>query len=96
MFSLSANWLRNMPFAFFASLMACPKALKSYFTLSCFIFFTLLHFTVHLSTLDMITHSIVLTVIEHIFIKNLPMDIEKDLTGEQIVAKIEREQTVAK
>jgi hypothetical protein len=44
----------------------------------------------------MITHSIVLTVIEHIFIKNLPMDIEKDLTGEQIVAKIEREQTVAK
>ena len=24
------------------------------------------------------------------------MDIEKDLTGEQIVAKIEREQTVAK
>ena len=42
MFSLSANWLRDMPFAF------------------------LVHFTVHLSILDMSTHIIVLTVIEHI------------------------------
>ncbi len=33
-----------------------------------FIFFTLLHFTVHLSILDMITHITVLTAIEHIYL----------------------------
>lgn len=37
MFSVSANWLRDIPFAFLAALMACPKALKSNFSLLCFI-----------------------------------------------------------
>jgi|GEM_PF-68318 hypothetical protein len=37
MFSLSANWLREIPFAFLAALIACPKALKSNFSLLCFI-----------------------------------------------------------
>lgn len=37
MFSLSANWLRDNPFAFRAALIACPKALKSNFSLLCFI-----------------------------------------------------------
>ena len=37
MFSLSANWLREIPFAFLAALIACPKALKSNFSLFCFI-----------------------------------------------------------
>lgn len=36
-FSVSANWLRDIPFAFLAALMACPKALKSNFSLFCFI-----------------------------------------------------------
>ena len=36
-FNLSANWLREMPFAFLAALIACPKALKSNFSLFCFI-----------------------------------------------------------
>ena len=37
MFSLSANWLREILFAFLAALIACPKALKSNFSLLCFI-----------------------------------------------------------
>ena len=37
MFSLSANWLREISFAFLAALIACPKALKSNFSLLCFI-----------------------------------------------------------
>lgn len=37
MFRLSANWLQEIPFAFLAALIACPKALKSNFSLFCFI-----------------------------------------------------------
>ena len=37
MFNLFANWLWEIPFAFLAVLIACPKALKSNFSLLCII-----------------------------------------------------------
>lgn len=56
----------------------------------------ILHFTVHLLFKICVYTIIGLTVIKHIFIKNLPVIFVKDLTGEQIVAKIKREQMIAK
>ena len=56
------NFNKSMKYNPFAYLRSEKDILK----LPCFIFFTLLHFTVHLSILDMSTHIIVLTVIEHI------------------------------
>lgn len=74
---VSVNWLRDIPFAFHAALVAFSKALKLKFSLFCFIVISsnyILYVIFHLSFQDMTTNSTVLTEIEHIMRTSIGQD----------------------